>query len=348
MTTKIQIIDDDTGETIDTCSLDEFLAANVDDDDVCDVARALKPGETVLIGGGAAPLMRLVGIGDSIDVQLAAEGMRRTQPDEPGRIVRVKSPDGEWIGVPATEVEAEVARATTDRKFAIGQTVRVKADRTYRPGQTGVVVENLQFATCYGYGVRFYDRGAWHDLVTGDMLESELEAAPGVPLTDVTGRVQIRWIVRCPESCAECDRLKASGATGCHHHMGAEIVETPTRRLTGKVADVQPDRWSPKRMRLLQKSAAHFGVPDVVIASLQPDGEDLIGLAGEIRLRLRQDGDDGPWACLRVLGGDQDMQLLGYTATPAGALGEACQRYDVRQAIAGEAAGSGADAVAGA
>jgi hypothetical protein len=60
MQTKIQIIDDATGETVDTCTLADFLAANVDDDDVCDAARGLKPGESTLIGGGAAPLMRLV------------------------------------------------------------------------------------------------------------------------------------------------------------------------------------------------------------------------------------------------------------------------------------------------
>ncbi|MFA5123016.1 hypothetical protein [Zavarzinia sp.] len=63
MQLQIQIIDDATGETVDTCTLAEFLAANVDDDDVCDAARGLKVGESTLIGGGAAPLVRLVGIG---------------------------------------------------------------------------------------------------------------------------------------------------------------------------------------------------------------------------------------------------------------------------------------------
>lgn len=60
----IQIIDDATGETIDTCTLADFLGANADDEDVCDAARALKPGESTLIGGGAAPLMRIECVAD--------------------------------------------------------------------------------------------------------------------------------------------------------------------------------------------------------------------------------------------------------------------------------------------
>jgi len=60
------------------------------------------------------------------------------------------------------------------KKFGIGQTVRVRSDLTYRGGQAGVVVEQLQGKR---YGVRFAEPGARDGHVVGDMNESELQTA---------------------------------------------------------------------------------------------------------------------------------------------------------------------------
>jgi hypothetical protein len=43
----------ETGDIESTCTLDEFMAANADDDATCRDVWALSPGESVLIGGGA-------------------------------------------------------------------------------------------------------------------------------------------------------------------------------------------------------------------------------------------------------------------------------------------------------
>lgn len=37
-------------------TLEEFLAANEEDAETCAIVSALKPGESVTLGGGAAPL----------------------------------------------------------------------------------------------------------------------------------------------------------------------------------------------------------------------------------------------------------------------------------------------------
>lgn len=55
----IRIYDADTGELVCTDELQAFLAANADAPEVCEAARALKPGESVHVGGGAAPWLRL-------------------------------------------------------------------------------------------------------------------------------------------------------------------------------------------------------------------------------------------------------------------------------------------------
>lgn len=46
------------GETQE-CSLVEFLAANHEDEETCAAVRALQPGESIEIGGGAAPLVEV-------------------------------------------------------------------------------------------------------------------------------------------------------------------------------------------------------------------------------------------------------------------------------------------------
>lgn len=53
---KISYMDEGTSER---CSLVDFLDANRDDEDLCRMARDLKPGTRFDIGGGAAPHVRV-------------------------------------------------------------------------------------------------------------------------------------------------------------------------------------------------------------------------------------------------------------------------------------------------
>ena len=52
---RLQITDDGLNRP-ETYTLAEFLAANADDQDVCDAVGALCVGESVRFGGGAAPM----------------------------------------------------------------------------------------------------------------------------------------------------------------------------------------------------------------------------------------------------------------------------------------------------
>lgn len=62
----------------------------------------------------------------------------------------------------------------SNRKFRLGQAVRVRIDQTYRGGDAGVVAE---FLVDKRYGVRFVEPGAHKGHVTADMNESELQTA---------------------------------------------------------------------------------------------------------------------------------------------------------------------------
>ena len=50
------------GEEVRTVCLNTFLADNADDAFVCGAVGALKPGESVSLGGGAAPMLVVVAL----------------------------------------------------------------------------------------------------------------------------------------------------------------------------------------------------------------------------------------------------------------------------------------------
>lgn len=50
------------GEEVRTIPLDTFLADNADDAFVCAAVAALKPGQNVALGGGAAPALVVVAL----------------------------------------------------------------------------------------------------------------------------------------------------------------------------------------------------------------------------------------------------------------------------------------------
>lgn len=59
MLVLIKIYDCDTGDLVCTDELENFAKANEDTPEVVEAARALQPGESVHVGGGAAPWFRL-------------------------------------------------------------------------------------------------------------------------------------------------------------------------------------------------------------------------------------------------------------------------------------------------
>lgn len=48
------------GEDVRTVAADDFFADNADDPFVCAAVAALNPGESVALGGGAAPMLVVV------------------------------------------------------------------------------------------------------------------------------------------------------------------------------------------------------------------------------------------------------------------------------------------------
>jgi hypothetical protein len=48
-----------TNDDREVCTLDEFLAGNGDDPDLCDKVSALSIGESLMVGGGAAETVRV-------------------------------------------------------------------------------------------------------------------------------------------------------------------------------------------------------------------------------------------------------------------------------------------------
>lgn len=55
----IELFDVDAREVLDESTLDDFKAANAEDEEILEITESLAVGESRMIGGGAAPLVRI-------------------------------------------------------------------------------------------------------------------------------------------------------------------------------------------------------------------------------------------------------------------------------------------------